>query len=530
MTQPARAPKPEPSFDIVTAMGDEALFEPWFRGPTWDGWRTILKAAYALPMTAAEIEFFRSVAERDPPKTRVRELWIIAGRRGGKDSVASLIAAHSAALFDQADILRPGERAVVMCLASDRDQARIVLNYTRSFFADIGLLSGMIQRTTASGFELTNAVDVSVLTNSFRSVRGRPVLCAILDEIAFWRDENSATPDDETYKAIKPALASIPGSIIIAISSPYKKSGLLWSKFKRHFGRDEDDVLVIQAPTRALNLTIPQEIVEAAMAEDPAAARSEWLAEFRDDIAAFVSQEAVDACVSPGVLERSRVDGISYSAFCDPSGGANDSMTLAIGHSQLAPDRKTSIAVLDVVREIRAPFSPETAVSDFSALCKAYGIRTMRGDRYAAEWVREAFKKAGIEYRPADLSKSDIYRDLLPRLNSGEVDLLDNQRLIAQLLGLERRTSRGGRDSIDHSVGAKDDLANAAAGVLVYLTSARHRPATARVGTFSWGAGSERRGIGQFSPEFLASQGIFHPHDRELWIARGVYKPPQNDR
>lgn len=520
-TKPKRAP------NIVEAMSSPTLFEPWFRGPSWNAWKTLMKGAYALPMTAEEIEFFRTIAERDPPKKRVRELWVIAGRRAGKDSVASAICAHSAALFSEGERLRPGERAVVMCLAVDRDQSKIILNYTRSFFNDIALLKGMVQRETASGFELRNNVDITVATNSFRSVRGRPILTAVLDETAFWRDDTSATPDVETYAAIKPALASIPGSMIVGISSPYRRSGLLHAKFKKYFGQEDDDVLVIRAPTRALNPTIPQSIVDAAMAEDPAAARSEWGAEFRDDISAFVTQEAVDACVSPGVLERSRVDGVRYEGFADPSGGASDSMTIAIGHSQLAPDRKTSIAVLDAIREITAPFSPENAVAEFSALCKSYGVRSIRGDRYAAEWVREAFKKAGIEYRPADLSKSDIYRDFLPRLNSGEVDLLDHKRLIAQLLGLERRTARGGRDSIDHSPGAKDDIANSAAGLLVYLTSARHRPAQAAFGTWTWcGASEQRRGLSAYSPEYLASIGIYHPADYDTWVKRGIIKPP----
>jgi hypothetical protein len=62
--------------------------------------------------------------------------------------------------------------------------------------------------------------------------------------------------------------------------------------------------------------------------------------------------------------------------------------------------------------------------------------------------------------------------------------LLDNRRLATQLLGLERRTARGGRDSIDHASGAHDDLANAAAGVLVYPTSARHQPVYAYAATF----------------------------------------------
>ena len=63
--------------------------------------------------------------------------------------------------------------------------------------------------------------------------------------------------------------------------------------------------------------------------------------------------------------------------------------------------------------------------------------------------------------------KSDIYRDMLPLLNSRKCELLDNRRLISQLHGLERRTARGGRDSIDHGPGAHDDIANAVAGCLV---------------------------------------------------------------
>ena len=161
-------------------------------------------------------------------------------------------------------------------------------------------------------------------------------------------------------------------------------------------------------------------------------------------------------------------------------------MTLAIAHRQATPNNKKAIGVLDAVREIRAPFSPDAAVAEFSQLLQSYAVRFVRGDRYAAEWVAGAFKKVGIEYRPADLAKTEIYRDFLPRLNSGEVDLLDNQRLITQLLGLERRTARGGRDSIDHAPGGHDDLANAVAGALVYLLSERHQEPVACFGVYGY--------------------------------------------
>jgi hypothetical protein len=133
-----------------------------------------------------------------------------------------------------------------------------------------------------------------------------------------------------------------------------------------------------------------------------------------------------------------------------------------------------SVNIVTTNQIATATMSPPTApmFSEFAELLKAYGVTSVRGDRYAGEWPRERFRVHGIDYVPAAKPKSDIYRDLLPILNSGRAELLDHARLVAQLLGLERSTARGGRDSIDHAPGAHDDLANAAAGALTMATKA----------------------------------------------------------
>jgi hypothetical protein len=310
------------------------------------------------------------------------------------------------------------------------------------------------------GFELTNSVDVAISTNSFRSVRGRPILCAILDETAFWRDETSANPDEETYKALRPALASIPGSIIIGISSPYRKSGLLYKKFKEHYGRD-GDVLVIRAPTRTLNPLIDQEIIDEAMAEDPAAARAEWGAEFRDDIAGFADVALIEGSVEYGVTVRPPRAGVRYRSGCDPSGGARDSFTCAIAHDE------GNIAILDCVVEIKAPFNPTSATEQIAETLKSYGLTETVGDKYAAEWVVDAFAKCGIKYSHSERDRSSIYLDCLPLFTSGRVRLLDNKRLVNQFGSLERRTSSIGKDRVDHGPGGHDDVCNSAALALV---------------------------------------------------------------
>jgi hypothetical protein len=447
---------------ITDAMASAELFEPWFRGESWDGWRAILKAAFALPMTPDEFAFFVQVAGgRAPPKKRVRELWIIAGRRAGKDSIASLIAAYAAALFPHGDRLRPGERAQVMCLACDRDQAAIVKNYTRSYFDLIPALEGLVTGETKDGFSLSNRIDVTVATNSFRSVRGRPVAIAILDELAYYRDENSATPDEELYTALRPALVTLPDSMVIGISSPYRRAGLLYRKFAASFGKDEDDVLVIRAPSRLLNPTIDQREVDAALEEDAAAARSEWLAEWRDDIQAYVSREVIDAAVVPGRRELPRVAGVQYFGFVDPSGGSADEMTLAIAH------KESEAVILDCLRAARPPFSPDEVTRQFAAVLRAYGLSKVTGDRYGGEWPRERFASHGISYVPSEKNKSDLYKEALPLLNAGRVELLDEPKLVAQFCALERRTARGGRDSVDHPISGADDRSNCVAGAIV---------------------------------------------------------------
>lgn len=113
-------------------------------------------------------------------------------------------------------------------------------------------------------------------------------------------------------------------------------------------------------------------------------------------------------------------------------------MTLAIAHTEGETE------ILDAVRERKPPFSPEAVVEEYANLIRSYRCSKVYGDRDAGEWPREQFQKRGIFYEPSERSKSELYVDLLPLINSGAVDLLDNERLVTQIMLLERRTSRGG--------------------------------------------------------------------------------------
>ena len=455
------------SADIITAIHSPALFKPWFRDiATWRPWLTCLRAIFALPMDEADRAIFIECTGRTaPPATPVTEAWLCVGRRGGKSQMLATIAVYLAVFIDWSSNIVPGESATIQVIACDRRQARIIYRYARAMLTRTPALSHLVAREDGDIIELTNGLTLEITTASFRSVRGYTIVAALCDEIAFWRfDDGAANPDREILDALRPSMATVPGALLLCASSPYAKKGVLHQAHRTHYGQDNSNVLVWQAPTQTMNPTVPQWIIKEAYERDPASAAAEYGAQFRDDIASFVAREVIDACTIPGRFELPKLPRYRYVAFADPSGSSSDSMTLAIAHVE---GERYDIGVLDAVREIRPPFSPESAVKEFADLLTRYDISTVEGDRYAGEWVREPFKTHGISYTIAEKPKSDLYRDALPLLNSGKIELLDHPRLASQLGNLERRTARGGRDSIDHPPGAHDDIANSACGALL---------------------------------------------------------------
>jgi len=294
------------------------------------------------------------------------------------------------------------------------------------------------------------------------------VVAAICDELAFWRTEESANPDTEILAALRPAMATVENALLLALSSPHARRGELWTTYRKHFGKNDDPILVWCASTLTMNSLVPKRVILDALEADEPRAQAEYYAQFRRDIETFISAETLEAARAPERRELRPISGCFYLAFVDPSGGSSDSFTLAIGHQEA----RGQTIVVDLVREQTPPFSPEVTVASFVDTLRAYGISRVWGDRYAGEWPREQFRKGGIGYEISEMSKSDLYLELLPLLNSTRVEVLDHPRLLAQLGALERRTARGGRDSVDHAPGSHDDLANAVAGVCVHV--ARH--------------------------------------------------------
>ena len=215
------------------------------------------------------------------------------------------------------------------------------------------MLARKVLNETKDALELTNRTVIEVNVANPRQTRGYTLAGVICDEIAFWPiDELSPKRDEDTLAALRPALLTLPHSKLIAITSPYARRGAAWNAYRKHFGQDASKVLVWQAPTLVMNPSADETAIAQAYEDDPDSAAAEYGAGFRRDIAAYLSQEVVDACTMRGRHELPPLPDVRYKAFCDPSGGSSDSYCLAIAHKE--GDR----AILDCLREARPPSRP----------------------------------------------------------------------------------------------------------------------------------------------------------------------------
>jgi hypothetical protein len=455
------------TYTIVKAITDPQLLGAALTPiESWKTWVVVLMAAFGLDLNDEEAEAFAAVAgSRRPPKKRVRELWAIIGRRGGKSRVAAALAVFLAAFTQHR--LAPGEVGMVLVLAASRDQAQTVFSYILGFLNASPILRLEIANQTAHEIVLSNGIVIAVHSNSFRTIRGRTLIACIFDEVSFWRDETSATPDTEVYRAVLPALATTNG-MLIAISSAYRKLGLLYQKHRDHFGVDGDEILVVKGGTKVFNPTLADSVIATQREADPTGAASEWDAEFRTDISTFLDDELIDAAIEHGrPLELPpRPYPAFYRAFTDSAGGTGrDSYTVAVAH------KEAEHYVLDLVRGTHGKFDPQQVTSDYAALLKEYRIGSVTGDNYAAQWVQGAWRDTGIVYVQSDIPKSAIYLESLPLFTRGLVRLPDHARLLKELRLLERQTHRGGKDSVDHPRGQHDDYANSCCGVFRTLSN-----------------------------------------------------------
>jgi hypothetical protein len=422
-------------------------------------WFCKYRAKNALPPEPGDLELFHKHTGRTRwPTVPCIEDHDICGVRSGKTEWTACETLHDA-IFKKHS-LAPGEKGYCLVVAPTKRQSGLFKRYLSHYFNENDFFRQFLESETSEEIRLNNNVIICVLASDYRSLRGYTAIRADVEEVSYMNLEGSK-PDLEIIRSLRSRLITTVGRLH-TIGSPYSRRGFQWEMFKKHWGRDDSPILIWKASSLEMNPLLSREAVAQAYEEDPQAAQADYGGDFRADVEGCLPHEVIERAVDWGVFERPYTGQFIYRGFCDPSGGSGqDSMTLCISHCE-----ENDVRVLDLAVEIRPPFSPMSAVEQFALVLKSFELHEVMGDRYSAQWCVEQFAQHDILYRHSDKDKSAIYLEALPLFMSGKVRLIENKRLIDQLIGLERRHTTG-RDVIDHPPRSNDDIANSCCGSLV---------------------------------------------------------------
>ncbi len=470
--------------NILDAIQDRRLIKPFLQGNapnlrTWQNWLVETSLSYGLSVKPRYEGLVLKCTGRPLDSFQADGLGatvilILSGRRSGKSRNSAVKGAWEACLSGKWELLAPGEMGMVVIICPTKKQGRIIRNYLRAIFSGSPLLEDEVINETQEGFALRNGITIEIMVGDYRTIRGYTLLAAIVDEVCFFGldAESKVRNDSELIQALMPALATVNGRLI-CISSKYAKRGWAYRTWKKHWGNPDSKILVWDSDSRTMNPTLSQEIIDAAYAEDAVSARSEYGGMWREDISQWLPLETIESAVIKGRKGLMGRRGISYSFFADISGGRVEDSCLAIGHQ----DKESKKVILDMLYVYQAPNSPNEVILDMCSKIKRFSGQRVVADNYSANFVSDAFKANHINFSKCELPKSKLYLELIGNICSGQVEILDHKVLIQQLCSLERRTRSGGKDSVDHPAGQKDDCANCLAGMVWILQGGRRKRA-----------------------------------------------------
>jgi len=450
----------KPAIDII-----EAVRDPNILGDTLsDAQEAALRAMYGLPLEGRQLEIAEQCAGKAwKPGVEQGEAAFICGRRSGKsDKLAANIAIYEA--FFREHRLSPGETGVILLLAQNMRQAKVVRDYIEGKVRKSPILSQHVQNIRANEIELENRITIAIHPSSFRAIRGLSVVCCVCDEIAFWWTEDSyANPDVEVLRAVRPAMATFPHAKLVLVSSPYAMNGVLWDLWRR---RDEDsDVLIWHAPTRLMNPTVRETFLARAKRQDPDFYAREYEAEFAEAVSGFLPAIAIEAAVVRDRESLPPEPGHVYVSAMDAA-FKGDRFTFCICHIDSTRNKLIIDLLLGWQGSPRAPLSTQQVLPEMAKACRRYGIGTVFADQFGAAPLADVLAGWGLRLEEVPFtsqSKQDIYGTLRSLLVDGCLELLDHRESLSELRGLEIELLPAGASRIGHGSGGHDDYADALA-------------------------------------------------------------------
>ena len=448
---------------------EEAMARLGMDGRSWRAWTALSRLVDGSELDAQDREIINArTGLVDPPKDPVREVWGVCGRRAGKSAWAAV-----AAVVWACRAYPMATDPVVLIVARTTQQARVVAGYARTAAEQLGVLDG---KGSAEVIPVRGGVKVRVSPNT-ASVRGVTAVAAVMDEVAHYHTgADAAWSDTDLLTALRPALATVRSPLLVGISSPWKRRGILadawreWQDGDRPRGR-----VVWHGPSKLMNPTLTQAAIDADIAAHPAIA-AEYSADFFADGGAWLPPSLLtDEIVADLPKHRNPTRGSERFAFVDAaSGGGSDSVALAVAE-RLPPELDGWGEVKDgpptarllFVREWRPKFSLEKVIVEAAADIRRYGLERVTGDAWAQGAQAALWRQQGVAYMDTAIPKSDIYHAVLPGLMAGRGALLSDPVLVEQLRNRVEYETAKPPPRVDHPKNEHDDVANAACGALM---------------------------------------------------------------
>jgi len=421
---------------------------------------TCLKSMYGLALNPIEMDIFEACTGRAYDQKEQREVTIIAGRRSGKSGKIAAPIVCFEAFRDHG--LKQGEDGYVMLLAPTIAQARIAFRYIRNYIRGARILSKRVVRITKDEIQLDNGIIIGCYASTYDGVRGRTIVAAVLDELAFFPWEESApSSDEEVIAALMPGMATVRNAKIIKISTPYAKSGVLWTEFQQ---RAEIDFPVWCVASVHMNPTIDPAMLVREQRRSEERYRREYLAEFTDSISSWIIPEILEPCIVRGRTEVPARRDAYYVAVLDPATRHSD---FALAIVELTSDGKVIVVRVARWRGTRkAPLGYESVLGEVKCILDEYGINSVTGDQYYCDVIGQHLLKLGVFYEVYTFgpqTRANIFSNLKHLLVQRNIELLDDPELLRELRSLQEFKTERGQIDVRSSGNMRDDSAVAVA-------------------------------------------------------------------
>lgn len=424
----------------------------------WRRWIVALRGLYGLKFERGDQAIWDEHANVPPRYGQgFKTALFLCGRQSGKSSIAAAIANHE--VLD-APHPRTGETYSLLIGQDERAARKILLAYATSLVEQSeNYRARLLTDPRKSELHFDNANNLLVLPCVPASIRGYRAHCVVVDEFCWLGDGI----DEDLIAAARPVLSSTDGRLVL-ISSPGGPSGVAYDMVQRN----DPDVLIWRAPSYLMNPTISRTFLDQLKRHDPMAYEREIEGLFGATETTLLDPRQVEAACRADALHLEPREGFDRAAFVDVSGGRVDRAALAIVHVE------NGRAIVDALHYWTPPFSPADFVDSCLPLLARYGIRSVRGDQYAASINEDLWRERRIDYQRSHLTRSQILLSMVPVFAGGLCELPNDPLMVREFKALQRRATRSGREVTEHPRSGSDDVCNAVAGAVVHAL--RWRP------------------------------------------------------